>query len=211
MTFTRATLYCDASDPDPVALCARLHPWSWGIEAEHQPPPNHDPATLPLGAHLTGAIALSLSSITAIGLSLGPAIVERLVALGAAPGPLAAVALHELIVNAIVHGNLAVASGRSCHWEDMAGRQAMIAASLADRERAGRIVTIAAGWQLNRVVAVVADEGDGYDTATDHTPTLAAGRGLRIARMAGRVEVNAGGRQVLIAIESPGNGQGACP
>ena len=211
MTFTRKTLHFDTADPDPAALCAELASGSWAIEAEHNPPPGHDPTRFPLGKRLTGAMAVSLTSVTAIGLSLGPALVDRLIGLGAVPGPLAGVALHELIVNAIVHGNLAVASGRSRQWQDMAGRQALIAASLADRSLAGRVVTIAVGWGPNKVVAVVADEGDGYDTAANQSPTLAAGRGLQLARMAGRLDVHAGGRQTVITIKCASPGQAGCP
>ena len=119
-------------------------------------------------------------------------------------------ALHELIVNAIVHGNLAVASGRACQWQDIAGRQALIAASLADRSRADRVVTIAVGWRPNKVVAVVADEGAGYDTAANRMPTLAAGRGLQLARLAGRLNVRAGGRQTVITIKCASLGQAGC-
>jgi hypothetical protein len=201
MNFTRKALHCDACNPDPVTLCAGLASGRWAIEAEYNPPPAHDPARLPLGDRLTGAFALSLSSRTAIGMSLGPALVDRLMALGPAPGPLVGLALHELIVNAIIHGNLHVASGRSHLWQDVAERQALIAASLADRSCAERVVTIAIGWRPDRVVAVVADEGDGYDPATTPTPGLAAGRGLRLARMAGQVDVRCGGRQTAITID----------
>jgi hypothetical protein len=201
MNFTRETVHCDPANPDPEALCAQLASGLWAIEAEHNPPPSHDPTQLPLGGSLTGAIALSLSSVTAIGLSLGPALVDRLKVLGSAPGPLVGLALHELIVNAIIHGNLHVPSGRSRQWQDIAERQALIAASLADRSRADRIVTIALGWRPGQVVAVVVDEGDGYDVVNTPTPGLAAGRGLRLVRMAGRVDVHRGGRQTAITVD----------
>jgi hypothetical protein len=209
MKFIRETLQCDTSNPDPAALCAQLAPGWWAIEAEYNPPPGHDPAQLPLGKSLTGAIALSLSSVTAFGLSLGSALVDRLIALGTAPGPLAGLALHELLVNAVIHGNLRVASGRSSQWQDIAERQALITASLAHRSRADRVVTIAVGWRPDSLVAVVADEGDGYDTAATLAPGLAAGRGLRLARMAGQVDVRCGGRQTVITLKCAPLGQAA--
>jgi hypothetical protein len=211
MNFTREILYCDHADPNPMALCAQLAPGWWAIEAGRNPPPSHDPAQLPLGENLTGAIALSLSSASAIDLSLGPALVDRLTALGAAPGPLAGLALHELIVNAIIHGNLRVASGRSRQWQDLAERQALIAASLADPSCAGRIVTIAVGWRPGEAVAVIADEGDGYEAATSLTPGFASGRGLRLARMAGQVDVLNGGRQTVITLKCASAGHAARP
>ena len=132
MNFSRDTLPQDALTSEPAALCARLNPGQWLIEAQAAPPTAHDPALLPLGDGLMGAVALSLSSGTAIGLSLGPALAERVMALGPSPGPLAGLALHELIVNAVVHGNLHVKSGRSGGWSDITDRQARIAESLAD-------------------------------------------------------------------------------
>jgi hypothetical protein len=87
MNFTRERLPDDWPSSDAEALYARLAPGRWTIEAGHQPPPSHDPNRFPLREGLTDGLALSLTSTTLIGLSLGPALVDRLSALGLATGP----------------------------------------------------------------------------------------------------------------------------
>src|SRR4051812_46255819 len=200
MHFTRGTLFRDSLDPDPVAFCGTLLPWCWMIEDGCQPPPSHDPARLPLGDDLRIGVALSLSSATAIGLSLGPALVDRLAVLGPSLGPLAGLALHELIVNAIIHGNLHVESACSTQWQDIADHQAAIAASLADPLLAGGAITIALGWRPDEVVALIADEGAGYHITAERASSRGSGRGLRLARLVGRVDVLCGGRQTIITM-----------
>ncbi len=152
------------------------------------------------GDGLTGCLALSLSSATLIGLSLGPALVDRLSALGLYLEPMAGLALHELIVNAVVHGNLRVAAGRSGDWADLAKRQASLADALADPLRNRLMVTVAAGWRAGEVVVVIADEGEGYDLSAPRVVKPGSGRGLRLARMVGRVDVKSGGSQTMITI-----------
>jgi hypothetical protein len=203
MNFTRQTLQWDASFSYPAALCARLAPACWSIEPGIQPPPYHHPSLLPLGDGLIGGLALSLCSATAIGLSPGPALVDRLTELGASPGPLAGLALHELIANAVIHGNLQVGSGRSELWRDLSDRQHAIAAALADPSRAARVVTIAIGWRSSEMVAVIADEGGGYDPIAVPAATRGSGRGLRLAGTAGRVIVSCGGRTTAIIMQCP--------
>ena len=202
MNFTRETLPDDWPSSDPEALCARLAPGRWMIEAGHQPPPSHDPDRFSFGEGLIGGLALSLSSSTVIGLSLGPALVDRLSALGLPLGPMAGLALHELIVNAVVHGNLGVEAGRSGDWADLAKRQASLAEALADPSRSTRMVTIAAYWRAGEVIVAIADEGEGYDVSAPRVATPGSGRGLRLARMVGRVDVLSGGSQTTITMET---------
>ena len=202
MNFTRETLPEDLPGSDPKALCAWLAPGRWMIEAGHQPPPSHDPERLPPGEGLTGGLALSLSSATLMGLSLGPALVDRLSALGLRLGPMAGLALHELIVNAVIHGNLRVQAGRCVDWADLAKRQATLADALTDPSRATRMVTIAAYWRAGGVVVAIADEGEGYDVSAPRVAALGSGRGLRLARMVGRVDVLSGGSRTTITMET---------
>ncbi len=202
MNFTRETLPDDWPSSNPEALCARLVPGRWMIEAGHQPPPSHDPERLPLGEGLTGGLALSLSSATLLGLNLGPALVDRLSALGLRLGPMAGLALHELIVNAVFHGNLRVQAGRSGDWADLAKRQATLADALADPSRATRMVTIAAYWRAGEAVVAITDEGAGYDVSAPRVATPGSGRGLPLARMVGRVDVLSGGSRTTITMET---------
>src|ERR1700722_14350513 len=131
MDLTRETLPEDSLGSDATALCERLTPGYWMIEAGLQPPATHDPKRLPLGDGLIGGLAVSLGNATLLSLSLGPALVDRLTALGPSLGPLAGLALHELIVNAVIHGNLQVESGGSGEWEDLTKRQAALAKARA--------------------------------------------------------------------------------
>jgi hypothetical protein len=202
MNFTRETLAEESLGSDPAALCGRLTPGCWMIEAGHQPPPSHDPERLSLGEGMIGGLAVSLSSATLISLSLGPALVDRLTMLGPSLGPLAGLALHELIVNAVIHGNLQVESGGSGDWGDLTKRQAALATALADPSRARRMVTIAVYWRASEVMVTIADEGEGYDVTALQTVRRGSGRGLRLARMVGRVDVGSGGRQTVITIGS---------
>jgi signal transduction histidine kinase len=110
--------------------------------------------------------------------------------------------LHELIVNAVVHGNLRVETGRSADWADLAKRQASLAEALADPTRSTRKVTISAYWRADEVVVVIVDEGTGYDVSALRAATPGSGRGLRLARMMGRVDVLSGGSRTTVTMET---------
>ena len=56
-----------------------------------------------------------------------------------------------MILNAVIHGNLAVGSGPAREWHDLAVREGQIAEALRDASRASRLVTVAAG--LERAVS----------------------------------------------------------
>lgn len=201
MKFIRETLRCDASDPDPVALCAQLTPGHWLIEDGYQPPSCHAPGLLQLGHALVNGLAFSLSSGTLINLTLGPALIDRLAQLDLLFSPLAGLALHELMTNAVIHGNLQVASGVSGDWNDVAQREFAIAELLTHVSRAARMTTVAVGWCACEVVFVVADEGNGYDHEAAPSTSRSSGRGLRLARLVGQVNVLCGGRKTTMVID----------
>ena len=202
MTFQRRIIAFAHSTENPQAFCDALLPQSWVVEAGCEPPSCHDPALL-LGreADPASGMALSVSSTAALSRGLGPDLTDRLADLGAPLGPLAGLALHELIVNAALHGNLRVSSGAASTWPDIADRQAAIEAALANPAYARLCVSVALGWGGGAVRAVIADEGAGYDAEAVICPRRAAGRGLRIARMAGRVTVARGGRQTTLVMD----------
>jgi hypothetical protein len=62
-------------------------------------------------------------------------------------------------------------------------------------------VTVALGWSDDYVVAIVSDEGGGYEIETPCEPTRGSGRGLGIARAAGTVDVLNGGRQTVLTLD----------
>jgi hypothetical protein len=203
MRFTQDIFHPEASGLDAATLCARMSPGRWTVEAGITPPPAHRPPLL-LGKDASRvSMAVSLSTTTALRWQLGASLIDRIAADGCAVGPLAGLALHEVLLNAAIHGNLAVGSGPSSAWSDLADRAAMIAVALDDPRLAARIVTVAVAWGQDGAVAVVADEGD-----CPWTPSTAdagaegrrgAGRGLMIARAAARVEILCDGRRTRLA------------
>ncbi len=179
-------------------LCTLLHPGSWLIEEGYVPPPAHRPERLLAEWHCNEASAISLSTTTLLKGEFGPAIAAWMQAAGCEIGPLAGLALHELLLNAAIHGNLEVGSGASTSWQELSSRQSMIADALRNASRSERMLTVAIGWNAQLVAVVIADQGAGYQEPAPEPAAAgvprAAGRGLGIARQVGRLEVLDGGR-----------------
>jgi hypothetical protein len=184
---------------DSAQLCGGLTPGRWLVEPGCTPPEFHEPHPLPL-AGAGSATAISLRSARAIGLNLAPALVARMAALGCRLPELTGIALHELLTNAIVHGNLSVVSGPAAAWGDFIKRQAAIESALENPARAARIVTIMVAWNDDEAVAAITDEGTGYNPDCARGPCGGAGRGLAIARAAGELTIHHGGRQAVLRI-----------
>ncbi len=180
------------------SLCTLLHPGAWVIETGFTPPPAHRPERLLAEWPCDAACAISLSTATLLQRDLGQAIAAWIQAAGREIGPLAGLALHELLLNAAIHGNLAIGSGASTNWRELSQRQTMIANALQDKAHSARLLTVAIGWNARLVALVVADQGGGYQEPPQEPAmagaTRAAGRGLKIARRVGRLEVLDGGR-----------------
>ena len=198
MHFTRLTTDFDKCAFTGDSLCSLLHNGAWLIEAGHVPPPAHRPERLLADWPSEAAAAISLSTATLLEHDLGQAIMAWVQAAGCDVGPLAGLALHELLLNAAIHGNLEIGSGPSTNWHELSARQAMIADALQDKARCARVLTVAVGWSAQHVAVVIADQGAGYLEPSAKPEAAcgvrAAGRGLKIARQAGRLEVLAGGR-----------------
>jgi hypothetical protein len=201
MDFRRETFCWDNTDDGMAAILAAVQPGMWAVEAGGEPPAWHDPGNLPRFGDQ--AFAFSLSAAIAMQVSLGPPLIERLGSFGGPANMLAGLALHELIVNAALHGNLAVASGNAARWRDLDARRAMIGRALADFTRARRLVTIMLYWSDDLAGAVISDDGAGYDPDRILIDKRGAGRGLRLAAMVGRIERHFGGRQVIIHFTAP--------
>jgi len=184
-----------AAEDDPMA---RLSPGRWLVDADAQPPPEHLPDRLLDGFDPEAAMAMTLYTPRLLRPDLGAALVARLARQGCRVGDLAALALHEIVLNAAIHGNLEVSSGRATEWEDLDCREAALAAALADPVRARRVVTVALGWDAAQLAVLIIDEGRGYRPPQPDPNVLAprrgAGRGLAIARAAAEVELRFGGR-----------------
>jgi hypothetical protein len=200
MGLIRTPLPVSLPAEDPALLCGGLAPGHWLVEPGSTPPEFHQPPHLLPATRPGSATAISLRSTHAIALNLGPALTARLAALGCALPEIAGLALHELLTNAIVHGNLGVVSGPAAAWSDFVIRQAAIEAALDDPARAARLVTVMFAWNAQEAVVAIADEGAGYDPDCTPGPCGGAGRGLAIARAAGELTIRQGGRQAVLRI-----------
>ena len=187
------------TEQTPAALHELCCPGNWVVEAGCVPPPAHRPGSLLARLALPDRMAASLRTATLLPLNLGTILSNRLAALECALDPLAELALHEILVNAAIHGNLCVAAGPAIAWRDLAAREELVAEALKNPDLAKRIVTVAIGWDASRICAVIIDEGSGYAAATQNRPRAnaarrAAGRGLMIASSAAQVTILRGGR-----------------
>ena len=175
-------------------------PGLWLVEEGCRPPPDHSPGRLLMTwPAIPHGMALTLRTATLMPLDLGSALIAGTGSGGDDMPLLAELALHEILVNAAVHGNLEVDSGTAAAWRDLSFRHQRIEAALMDPVRAARLVTVALGWDEEHVIAAVIDQGHGYDPSTivsmpPDGVRRGCGRGLEIARAAARVEVLMGGR-----------------
>ncbi|HTR17685.1 MAG TPA: ATP-binding protein [Acetobacteraceae bacterium] len=183
---------------DEPALRGALRPGIWGVERDLLPPAWHTPALL-LAAGAEQCLALSLRTASAYRQLPLPTLLAALNAAGIRLAAKTVLALHELVVNAIVHGNLGIDSGPSHSLADLHARDASIKAALRDPAHANRTVTLAFASAAEQVEAAVADEGNGFVMAAGGGEC--SGRGLAIARAAARdVRFTAGGRCARLAL-----------
>lgn len=199
MKLLRRPFLPNGTEDMPAILQDLLCPGSWVVEAGCVPPPQHRPGRLLARLALPDRMAASLKTATMLRLNLGVILSERLGTLGCTLDPLAELALHEMLVNSAIHGNLGVAAGPATTWRDLAAREELLAAALEDPVLAARIVTVAAGWDAGRICTVIIDQGSGYSSnaANDsfaNAARRASGRGLMIARSAATVTALHGGR-----------------
>lgn len=140
---------------------------------------------------------------------------ERLLACGAyAPDRVEglALALHEALVNAIVHGNLGVSSDLKAEGDDTFAR--VLAERSADPALAQRRVMVEYRHLGDECIITITDEGDGFDheawlttlDAEENSPTPSlrpSGRGILMMRaLADSIEYRNGGRQVVVRLSS---------
>jgi hypothetical protein len=203
MRLCRRIFGATAAERTAGALARLYKPGFWIVEAGCEPPPSHRPAGLLRGMAPQHRMAVSLRTATLLGLLPADAMTEALGIADETMNGIAGLALHEMLVNAAVHGNLQVETGAASTWQDMSVRERMIEHALGDPVRANRVVTVAAGRETNAAYAVIADEGEGYvaqalGEAAASSARRGAGRGMLFARAAARVDVLRGGRCVRL-------------
>jgi CheY-like chemotaxis protein len=116
----------------------------------------------------------------------------------------ALLAVHEAILNAIIHGNLGVSS--EIKQESTAEFAEIVEARRADPVRGARSVRVEYRANAERAEWSVEDEGDGFDPSGLPDPTYPdallrlSGRGLMIIRLTmSEVEWNARGNRIRMA------------
>ena len=206
MEFTRLTAeFGKVVSAGGGGLCAGLRLQAWLVEAGCLPPPAHRPERLLAGRHCQAAAAISISTTTVLGDALGQALISWLESARCKVAPLAGLAVHELLLNAAIHGNLEIESGPSTNWCDLSAREGMIAAALQDVKRSARVLTVAVGWDARAAAVVIADQGAGYREPPQDSTTAGerrgAGKGLKIARLTGQMDVRDGGRCATLLLD----------
>jgi hypothetical protein len=111
--------------------------------------------------------------------------------------------LHEAIINAVLHGNLAMGGSLVDDPSQFDAFCQRLTTSLADAERAARRIDIAAWMTAGTLNISISDQGDGYDPAGIRSPVnveAKSGRGLEIMRvMSSGLTVSDGGRTATLA------------
>lgn len=127
-----------------------------------------------------------LSTASAYRLPVAAAFTHALQALTGMPDDMAMdveVALHEAVANAIVHGNLGIASEGRDTPAGLAAFCRQMSERLSDPASGRRAVVMEAWWSKRRVLIGVTDEGDGFELDPPGDAGEAAhGRGIVIMR-----------------------------
>ncbi|WP_158240832.1 ATP-binding protein [Telmatospirillum siberiense] len=109
-------------------------------------------------------------------------------------------AVHEAVVNGLLHGNLEIGSGDRQSLEGLRRFGETISTQLRDPSLASRRIEVTAVVSEREVELAVIDSGPGYEAeslAADDRPDRKSGRGLELIRhFAQAVEVGEGGRKL---------------
>lgn len=109
-------------------------------------------------------------------------------------------AVHEAVVNGLLHGNLEIGSGDRQSLEGLRRFGEMLSAQLQDPSLASRRIEVTAVVSDHEVELSVIDSGPGYEPeslAGDESAERKSGRGLQLIRhFAQAVEISEGGRKL---------------
>jgi len=164
------------------------------------------PATLRRYARVQGALYVGLSSATAYRLQPARAVCRSLaerLSLTAAQVFDMEIALHEAVVNGVVHGNLGLFAGQHQSMESFSAFFQTVETHLDHPSSLECPLEIAALWTAERVLLMVRDQGEGYDyqkTLAENAALMrcqAFGGGLVLIRnLSQGIRVSRGGRLV---------------
>ncbi|MDD3669120.1 MAG: SpoIIE family protein phosphatase [Alphaproteobacteria bacterium] len=112
-------------------------------------------------------------------------------------------ALHEALVNGLVHGNLDMDSSLRQSAQDFARYSRLLADRLNDPAYAHKAIEMSARWNKQRLEIKIRDEGAGYRIGADFkaraAPAAKSGRGLKmIAGSADACTIDDYGREITL-------------
>ncbi|MCW2246264.1 anti-sigma regulatory factor (Ser/Thr protein kinase) [Azospirillum fermentarium] len=170
------------------------------VETDEGAPPEPAHGWVPVAVP-RALFALSLSTRLAWAAQPAAAVCDALLRLGVldkASRGTVELCLHEAVANAIVHGNLGIASAAKNHPEGYETFGRLLAERLADPDRRRLRLDIVARWDGGCLDILVADEGAGFDRALlplEADGNSRSGRGFVFMRaLAAAVDVTDGGR-----------------
>jgi len=150
-------------------------------------------------------LLVSLTTVTAYGLEVARALCQAVAertSLDENVHQVMELALHEALVNAMVHGNLEIGSLNKDSLDDFIQFCQTIETRLNDGHFGGRRVTILTTWDDGEVVVTIDDEGPGYDAAILDRPidlNKKSGRGLFLIRdICKETAMENGGRRLVM-------------
>jgi anti-sigma regulatory factor (Ser/Thr protein kinase) len=198
-TVTRNYRVLLVSEVDRGSLAVALRgPYSALIELGGDDEPVGDWAAVAISG---AGFYLSLTTATGFGLQVAALVSDELVARGVVTGEQRSVVelcLQEAVANAIVHGNLGIASTAKDYPEGYRVFSQLVNERLNDPVLRRRRTDIFTRWSSRLLDISVADQGTGFDTSvipTEVDGTSRSGRGFVFMRaLAGRVAVTDGGR-----------------
>jgi anti-sigma regulatory factor (Ser/Thr protein kinase) len=155
-----------------------------------------------------GTFRLSMSTATAFGIETAKLVCDSLDRRGALPESLrfsVEMALHEILANAILHGNLGIKSSLKADPERYECFWAQVQERLANRSLSDLWVDIAATWGSKHLQIAVADQGEGYEVgptpaSADHDGSYGRGLGI-VLSIATEVTVCDGGRRTILRFD----------
>ena len=113
-------------------------------------------------------LELIVTAGTAFDQQLAALICQALVARGAVPGKdrdSIALAVHEAIANAVVHGSFALDGFPRDSMEGFADHSEALTACRGNPDFANRVIQVSADWTGEDLVVRVGDDGPGFDAA----------------------------------------------
>jgi len=114
-------------------------------------------------------------------------------------------AVHEAVVNGVMHGNLEVSSDERETFSRFQNYCDQIELNLADPELRARRIEVFGTWDEAAIMVSVVDSGAGYDLkalAHNNNPNRKSGRGLTlIGGLSQEVTIGDGGRQLTMRFD----------